>query len=86
MEPLRWTIHMDDYARVLSEEKESELDILLITQVKCHMIMNQITSRPEERATDGEASTVLPSYFVKAMRLQLQDIRMSLPAEMQSNS
>jgi hypothetical protein len=77
---------MDDCVRILSEEKETELDILLATQAKCHVIMNQMTRSPAERAAEGEGSKAPPAYFVKAMQLQLQDIRRSLPVEMQSNS
>jgi hypothetical protein len=77
---------MDDYVHVLSEEKEAKLDILLITQAKCQVITNQITSCPAERAAEGEGSNVPPAYFVKAMQLQLQEIRKSLSIEMQSNS
>jgi len=85
MEPLRWTATMDDYLRVLSEEKETELDILLVAQAKCQVITNQITSYPTEQAAEGEGSKAPPAYFVKAMELQLEDILKSLPAEMQSN-
>jgi hypothetical protein len=77
---------MDDYVRVLSEEKETKLDILLVTQAKCQLITNQITSCPAEQAVEGEGSKAPPAYFVKAMQLQLQDIRKSLSLEMQSNS
>jgi hypothetical protein len=86
MEPLRWTATMDDYLRILSEEKETELDVLLVAQAKCQVITNQITSYPTEQATGGEGSKAPPAYFVKAMELQLQDIQKSLPIEIQSNS
>jgi hypothetical protein len=77
---------MDDYVRFLSEKKEAELDILLVTQAKCQVITNQITSCPTERAAEGGGSNVPPAYFIKAMQLQLQNIRKSLSVEMQSNS
>jgi hypothetical protein len=76
---------MDDYVRVLSEEKEAKLDILLVTQAKCQVVTNQVTSCPAGRSADGEGSNALPAYFVKAMQLQLQEIRKSLSIEMQSN-
>jgi len=76
---------MDDYVRVLSEESETELDVLLVTQAKCQVITNQITSCPAERAAEGGDSNAPPVYFVKAMQLQLQDIRKSLPTDIQSN-
>jgi len=77
---------MDDYIRALSEENETELDILLVTQAKCQVITNQITSCAAEQAAEGEGSKAPPAYFVKAMQLQLQDIQKNLPVEMQSNS
>jgi hypothetical protein len=77
---------MDDYVRVLKEVKESELDILLVTQAKCQVITNQITKCPAEHASEGAGSYGPPAYFVKAMQLQLQDIRKNLSIEMQSNS
>ena len=86
MEPLRWTPYMDDCIRVLSEEKESELDILLVTQAKCHVLMNQITRSPNERAFEGDGSKAPPTYYVKAMQVQLQHIRRNLPIEIKSSS
>jgi hypothetical protein len=86
MEPLRWTAAMDDYLRILSEEKETELETLLVAQVKAQVITNQITSYPAEQAAEGGGSMAPPAYFVKAMELQLQGIHKSLPVELQSNS
>lgn len=77
---------MDECVSILGENKETELDILLAAQVKCHVIMNQMTHSLPEWATEMERSKVPPAYFVKAMQLELQDIRRALPVEMQSNS
>ena len=87
MEPLRWTPYMDDCVRLLTErrETETELDILLVTQVKCHQITDQLTYAYAEKA-QGEGTQVPPAYFVNAMLQQLQYIRGSLPVELQSNS
>ena len=87
MEPLRWTPYMDDCVRILTEKRETEtkLDILLVTQVKCHQITDQLTYSYAEK-TQGDGTKVPPAYFVKAMLQQLQDIRGSLPVELQSNS
>jgi hypothetical protein len=86
MEPLRWTLHMDDYVRFLTETKETELDLLLCIQTKCLLIMNQVTGCPTEQVAVGESSNALPAYFVKAMDVQLQNMRRNLPSEMQTNS
>jgi hypothetical protein len=77
---------MDDCVLILSEKSETELDVLLATQAKCHVIMGQMTQSSVEWAADGAYPTVPPVYFVKAMPMQVQNIRQSLPAEMQSNS
>ncbi|KAI1251471.1 hypothetical protein MGN70_006039 [Eutypa lata] len=45
-EPLRWTSYMDQCLRVLDEEKETKLDSLLVFQIKCQIITNQLNSPP----------------------------------------
>jgi hypothetical protein len=85
MEPLRWTPYMDDAIRILNEEKETELDILLTTQAKCHVIAYQITRPSAEWTTEHQSSRAPPAYFIKAMQIQLQEIQQSLPAEIQES-
>lgn len=86
MEPLRWTSYMDDCVRALTEDSESELDILLATQAKYHVIMNQMTPNPAEFISANESAKPQPPYIVKAMLLQVHSIQSSLPIELQSNS
>jgi hypothetical protein len=86
MEPLRWTPYMDDCVRILREGKETDLDIMLAFQAKCHIVIGQITHPSSEGVVNGEGSRPTAAYFVKALQLQLQDIRQWLPPEMQSNS
>jgi hypothetical protein len=84
LEALRWTPYMDDCVRILREEKETKLDLLLAFQAKCHVVVEQITHSPCEWGVGDEMTRSTTTYFVKALQRQLQDIRQSVPAEMQS--
>jgi len=75
---------MDDCVRILREEKETKLDLLLAFQAKCHVVVEQITHTPFEWGVGDEMTRSTAAYFVKALQWQLQDIRQSVPAEMQS--
>jgi len=83
MEPLRWTPYMNDCVRVLREEREINLDLLLILQSKCYITVAQMICPHAEWA---EESKPPGAYFIKAMQMQLQDIRQNLPADMQTDS
>ncbi len=86
MEALRWTPYMDECVRALREERETELDFLLIHQAKCYVVVDHLTLPSAEWAVEGEEPRPPAAYFVKAMQRQLQDIKQSLPVEMQSHS
>jgi hypothetical protein len=79
---------MDDCVGILIEGNETDLDMVLATQARCHAIINEMTHSVAEWANEGRESTVPPPppYFVKAMEAQLQVIWRSLTSEMQSNS
>jgi hypothetical protein len=86
MEPLRWTPYMDDCASILGRGDETDLDILLAMQAKCHVAMCHITHAHIEPPAPDEDSTPVPAYLTKAMDLQLQSIRQSIPTHLQTNS
>jgi hypothetical protein len=87
MEPLHWTLYMDECVRILREEKEAELDFLLILQAKCHVVVAQVIHPHFEWAADSEGyRPPLAAYFIKAMQLQLEEIRQNLPTKMQKDS
>ena len=77
---------MDDCVRILREERETELDSLLILQAKCHVVVDQMMHPHSEWAAGGEGPKPPEAYFIKALQLQLRDIRQSLPADMQTDS
>lgn len=83
VEPIRWTPYLDEHVRVLSEEKESELDEVLAVHVRCHVIRDQMTSAHAEQ--EGQSFRAPPTYFIKALSLQLQDVRRGLPTRLQQS-
>lgn len=76
---------MDGCLRVLGEGKETQLDMLLATQVKCHIISNQLTCPPVYESVGGENWTA-PAALITALLSQLRDIRQKLPAHILSHS
>lgn len=83
VEPIRWTPYLDEHVRVLSAEKESELDELLAVHVRCHVIRDQMTSAHAEQ--EGDSFRGPPTYFIKALNLQLQDVRRGLSPKLQES-
>lgn len=82
-EPFRFTSFMEESLHLLEGEKENELDELLVFQAKTHQIINRVTSASVK---EDETASQLPPYFTKAVLLQLQDLRNSISAELQTNS
>lgn len=85
IEPLRRTPYLDDCMRVLVDQRESDLDLLLVANVRCHLAMDQATLCLSRQAQGSEASGILAS-FVRALEAQLEEIRTSLPTELPQNS
>ena len=77
---------MEDCVLVLSEAAETDLDVLLITQVRCHVTMDQMTRSPVDWVLGGQDSKGAPAYFVSAMQMQLDNIRRNLTINVQLNS
>lgn len=86
MEPIRRTPYLDDCMKMLIKENESDLDGLLVTHVKCHLLMDQITLCLSNRAQGSQASEGIPSYLIRASEAQLPELRTSLPPDLHQNS
>lgn len=86
VEPLRWSSFMNDCATILGRGEETELDILLVTQARCHVAMGNITCAYLEPAVPDEESAPAPIYLMKALEMQLESTRQSVPQHLQSNS
>ncbi|KAJ9130362.1 Zn2/Cys6 DNA-binding protein [Pleurostoma richardsiae] len=84
-EPLRWTSYMDDCVRTLGEKRETDLDLLLVTYVRCHLITNPLIRSPADDPPEGEATEESSPILMKAMLTQLEDIRRSMPQDVLSD-
>ncbi|OTB14791.1 hypothetical protein K445DRAFT_127374 [Daldinia sp. EC12] len=85
-EPLRWTSYLDDCLRILEEEKETQMDILLTTQVRCQIISNQLTCSLGNQPPGAENPRAASTSLVAALLRELGNIRRNLPAEIESIS
>ena len=84
MEPLQFSPYMDECARVLLDAGESDLDVVLVSQAKCHYIMDLTTHRMNESVL-GESNQVPSVPLVHMMQSELRDVRRNLPEAMRSN-
>lgn len=78
-EPVRWTPYMDVCLSIMSEQGESNLDMLLALQVKCQIITNQLTNSGVDEPMGGPSTVLLT-----ALLAQLNDIRRNLPTQIQN--
>ncbi|XXG97576.1 hypothetical protein Hte_003881 [Hypoxylon texense] len=84
-EPLRWTPYMDDCLRLLCEGRETPLDIVLATQVKCQVITYHLTRPSASNPAGGDGSKAPSTVLTAALLRQLSDVRQSLPAQLGSD-
>ncbi|KAI1780619.1 hypothetical protein F4818DRAFT_396279 [Hypoxylon cercidicola] len=84
-EPLRWSPYMDDCLRLLCEGRETPLDIVLATQVKCQIITYQLTRPSASDPAGGESSKTQSTMLTAALLRQLNEIRQSLPTQFGSD-
>ncbi|KAJ9133831.1 Transcriptional regulator WAR1 [Pleurostoma richardsiae] len=82
---MRWTPHMDASLRELTEHPEWEGDRLLAIQARCHLITNQMAHSPWQPGDNDGPRPPPPTYFVKALLAQLQDLKRSIPPELEQN-
>lgn len=81
--PLRWTAFMEESLRMFLERPEWEGDLILVTQIRCGRITQQITELGIVNAAVGE--TRMPMSFQQTLHGQLQEIWRSLPLSIAQN-
>ena len=81
---MRWTPYFETCIQVLKERKDAELDRLLILQVRCHLIMDQVGRARNTAAEEGRPRQ-LPSYFIEATKLHLRELRAEVSSNLQDN-
>ncbi|KAI1344546.1 hypothetical protein F5Y15DRAFT_424684 [Xylariaceae sp. FL0016] len=81
-EPLRWTPYLDQCLQVLCEQEETPYDHLLVAQVKCQLVTNQLTCF----AANEENQSVPSGALTAGLLHQLGSIRHSMPEDICSHS
>ncbi|KAI1388440.1 uncharacterized protein F4822DRAFT_402841 [Hypoxylon trugodes] len=84
-EPLRWTPYLSDCLRILGEGRGTSLDILLVTQIKCQIITNQLTCSQVDEIAGVEGPKVPSAALTTTLLRQVNDIRQNLPAQIRSH-
>jgi hypothetical protein len=96
-QPYTWTPWLDDCLRVLTDEKEAYLDLVLVAQVKCNHILNQLDvltrSEPslsgggaggggdDDQESGNDGAKYVTAAMATALTRQLTDVKKSLPAK-----
>lgn len=88
VDALRWTSYLDECVTVLAETGEHPSDILLIQLVKLQLISEKVGQAPwNDGYGDATGSTAAaPTFYLKALQAQLQDLKVKIPHEIQRNS
>jgi hypothetical protein len=83
---MRWTRYLDECLRLLEEEKEYPTDVLLVYLTRVQLICNKGgASTINDLFGDAEMS-VPADFYIKSLRLQLDELGRSVPPELNSNS
>ena len=78
---------MDECIAVLAENKEQPTDTLLIHLVKLQAIIEKIGQAPWHEECGNTIGSVRapPTFYLKALQAQLQDIKAKIPPDIQGN-
>jgi hypothetical protein len=77
---------MEECLQILEEGEETDMDILLVTQVKCHITGNMLSSPSADEARQKLNSNAPSQVLVAVLLQQLTDIQQQLPPRIQSHS
>ncbi|KAK3332291.1 hypothetical protein B0T19DRAFT_482593 [Cercophora scortea] len=80
IDSLIWTPHLDESLQILSQQREWDGDDLLVAQVKIQLVLEQLSRSIYQSRISGP-----PTYYLSALRNQLQTIRAQLPDHLQKH-
>ncbi|KAK3682306.1 hypothetical protein B0T22DRAFT_501754 [Podospora appendiculata] len=80
IDSLIWTSHLDESLQILSQQREWDGDDLLVAQVKIQLVLEQLSRSIYQSRISGP-----PTYYLSALRSQLQTIRAQLPDHLQKH-
>jgi hypothetical protein len=81
---MRWSQYLDESLKVLEEAKESPTDQLLVYLTRIQLICNTVIT---EVNSSGDSQTTLPTeIFIETIKSKFDNLRLSIPRELSSNS
>ncbi|CAF9905139.1 MAG: hypothetical protein GOMPHAMPRED_003053 [Gomphillus americanus] len=73
---MKWVPYMDECLRKVESEPEWDGDKMLALQVRCQLIIEQVSDSPWSRdLLDDGTKKGAPDYFIKSLTMQLRDVR-----------
>lgn len=83
---MRWTAYMDTSLEILAQGQDTPQDVILAAQVKCQLIVNQVTLPDSDKGFPQHTSPRLTKLVKMALLERLNNIRQSLSPEIISQS
>ncbi|KAH8880231.1 hypothetical protein GQ53DRAFT_891661 [Thozetella sp. PMI_491] len=88
LEPLRWSPSMEESLQELINNPQWEGDNMLTTQVRLHLVIDQLPSVSQGERDRGKSrpeATSVATVLARTLRAQLQEIERGLPLELRDN-
>jgi len=82
---MRWTPYLDECLRQLEKTREYPTDLLLVYLVRAQLISNEASRSPWNDTLGDATANSLPDLYLKALKSQLDDLKRSVPPELQAN-
>lgn len=82
---MRWTPYLDECLRLLEEMREYPTDLLLVYLVRIQLIHNKVARAPWNDNLGDAAARLPPEFYLKALQSQFDDLKRSVPPEIQTN-
>ncbi|KAL4997557.1 hypothetical protein BDV10DRAFT_186149 [Aspergillus recurvatus] len=87
MDAMRWTARMEGYLRDIEGTTPCPTDKMLALQVRMQrLVQRAVEMRDQQEADPCQSSPMLTSLYVKTLQAQLQDIRASIPPELEQEA
>jgi hypothetical protein len=82
---MRWTPYLDECLRQLEKTRDNPTDLLLVYLVRAQLISNEASCSPWNDIVGEATVNSLPDLYLKTLKSQLDDLKRSIPPELQTN-
>ena len=76
---------MDECLEILAQRKECPTDAILVQQVRLQLIIEKATQIPRSDVLSIDVVKPPPAFYLKALKIQLQEVRNQIVVESQAN-